>query len=35
MLESLKGFLIIQRHNAAMPNVGWCEAMTMLFVINA
>ena len=31
MLESLKVFLIIQRHNAAMPNVGWGEAMTMLF----
>ena len=35
MLESLKVFLIIQRHNAAMPNVGWCEAMTMLFENNA
>ena len=31
MLESLKVFLVIQRHNAAMPNVGWGEAMTMLF----
>ncbi len=31
MLESLKVFLIIQRHNAAMPNVGWCEDMDMLF----
>ena len=31
MLESLKVFLIIQRHNAAMPNVGWCEDMSMLF----
>ena len=31
MLESLKVFLIIQRHNAAMPNVGWCEDMAMLF----
>ena len=35
MLESLKVFLIIQRHNAAMPNVGWGEAMTMLFENNA
>ena len=35
MLESLKVFLIIQRHNAAMPNVGWGEAMTMLFDNNA
>ena len=34
MLESLKVFLVIQRHNAAMPNVGWCEAMTMLFKNN-
>lgn len=31
MLESLKVFLAIQRHNAAMPNVGWGEATTMLF----
>ena len=35
MLESLKVFLIIQRHNAALPNVGWCEAMDMLFKNNA
>ena len=35
MLESLKVFLIIQRHNAALPNVGWCEAMDMLFRNNA
>lgn len=35
MLESLKVFLIIQRHNAALPNVGWCEAMDMLFQNNA
>ena len=34
MLESLKVFLVIQRHNAAMPNVGWGEAMTMLFKNN-
>ena len=31
MLESLKVFLIIQRHNAALPNVAWGEAMQMLF----
>ncbi len=35
MLESLKVFLLIQRHNAALPNVGWGEAMTMLFENNA
>ena len=35
MLESLKVFLIIQRHNAAMPNVGWCEVTDMLFRNNA
>ena len=35
MLESLKVFLIIQRHNAALPNVGWCEATGMLFQNNA
>ena len=35
MLESLKVFLIIQRHQAALPNVGWNEAMTMLFENNA
>ncbi len=35
MLESLKVFLLIQRHNAALPNVGWCEAMEMLFKNNA
>ena len=35
MLESLKVFLLIQRHNAAMPNVGWSEAMAMLFDNNA
>ena len=32
MLESLKVFIIIQRHNAAMPNVGWCEAMTLSLI---
>ncbi|MBR2700049.1 MAG: putative aminohydrolase SsnA [Clostridia bacterium] len=31
MLESLKVFLLIQRHNAALPNVGWGEAMKALF----
>lgn len=35
MLESLKVFLIIQRHNAQMPNVAWCEDMQMLFENNA
>ena len=34
MLESLKVFLIIQRHNAAMPNVAWGEDVTMLFENN-
>ena len=34
MLESLKVFLIIQRHNAQMPNVAWGEAMQMLFENN-
>lgn len=35
MLESLKVFLAIQRHNACLPNVGWMEAMQMLFTNNA
>ena len=35
MLESLKVFLIIQRHNACLPNVAWGEAMQMLFANNA
>ena len=35
MLESLKVFLIIQRHNACHPNVAWCECMDMLFKNNA
>ena len=35
MLESLKAALTIQRHNAAMPNVGWNEVTTMLFANNA
>ena len=34
MLESLKVFLIIQRHNAQMPNVAWGEDVTMLFENN-
>ena len=34
MLESLKVFLIIQRHNACMPNVAWCEDFDMLFKNN-
>ena len=35
MLESLKVALAIQRHNACMPNVGWCEVTDMLFRNNA
>ncbi|MEG1747672.1 MAG: putative aminohydrolase SsnA [Oscillospiraceae bacterium] len=35
MLESLKVALIIQRHNACAPNVGWCEVTDMLFHNNA
>ena len=34
MLESLKAFLLIQRHNACLPNVGWEEDMAMLFQNN-
>ena len=34
MLESLKVFLIIQRHNAALPNVAWGEGVKMLFENN-
>lgn len=34
MLESLKVFLIIQRHNAGMPNVAWAEDIQMLFQNN-
>lgn len=34
MLESLKVFLIIQRHNACLPNVAWYEDMQMLFENN-
>ena len=35
MLESLKVALTIQRHNACLPNVGWCEVTGMLFQNNA
>jgi putative selenium metabolism protein SsnA len=35
MLESLKVFLLIQRHNACLPNVAWGEAMQLLFANNA
>lgn len=35
MLEALKVSLIIQRHNACMPNVGWGEVTQMLFENNA
>lgn len=35
MLESLKVALIIQRHNACLPNVAWGEATSMLFKNNA
>ncbi len=35
MLESLKVALCAQRHNACMPNVGWCEVTDMLFRNNA
>ena len=31
MLESLKVALCSQRHNACLPNVGWCEVTDMLF----
>ncbi|MCD7846304.1 MAG: putative aminohydrolase SsnA [Oscillospiraceae bacterium] len=34
MLESLKVELIIQRHNAGLPNVGWQESTGMLFENN-
>ena len=35
MLESLKVELIIQRHHAKLPNVGWTESTGMLFRNNA
>ena len=31
VLESLKTFIMIQRHNSCMPNVAWGEDMAMLF----
>ena len=34
MLESIKVALTIQRHNACLPNVGWCEVTDMLFKNN-
>ncbi len=34
MLESMKAFLTIQRHNAMLPNVGWCEDVKMQFENN-
>ena len=34
MLESLKVFLLIQRHQAALPNVAWGEGIKMLFENN-
>ncbi|MDD3919851.1 MAG: putative aminohydrolase SsnA [Eubacteriales bacterium] len=35
MLESLKAANCIQKHNACLPNVGWCEVTGMLFSGNA
>ena len=35
MLESLKVALVIQRHNAMLPNVAWGEVTGMLFKNNA
>lgn len=34
VLESLKDFVPIQRHNAGLPNVAWGEAFAMLFQNN-
>ena len=34
MLESVKAALAIQRHNACLPTVGWCEVTDMLFKNN-
>lgn len=34
MLESLKTFIMIQRHNTCMPNVAWQEDFDMLFKNN-
>lgn len=35
ILDSLKTFLLIQRHNAALPGVAWSEGCTMVFQNNA
>lgn len=35
VLESLKTFILVQRHNAAKPNVAWGEDFQMLFRNNA
>lgn len=35
MLESLKAVPLIQRHHAALPNVGFAEAFQMPFINNA
>ncbi|WP_077598371.1 putative aminohydrolase SsnA [Olsenella urininfantis] len=34
VLESLKTFIMVQRHNSCMPNVAWDEDMAMLFKNN-
>jgi len=35
MIESLKAALCVQRLNACLPNVAWCEVTEMLFANNA
>ena len=35
MIESLKAALCVQRLNACLPNVAWCEVTDMLFKNNA
>ena len=35
VLDSLKTFLLVQRHQAALPNVAWREGCAMLFENNA
>lgn len=35
ILDSLKTFLLIQRHQSALPNVAWNAGCTMLFESNA
>ena len=35
MIESLKAALCVQRLNACLPNVAWCEVTGMLFKNNA